>query len=187
MSPTSIDPTNIQPNPSKNDPATATLNAWETEVFNTRDRDVTGSFNVRTVLSSGGSRATFVKAGFKMRDKQKVRDFEATSGSPSSAVLFPELQDTGFDNSRFLDFFPAGYAPFPGIAPDKSRAMFDALPASRLEVDREGDAVARAFGEGDVERAEMRTKIRGNSGPFITRRTRGGFRVYDHKRQRAVI
>jgi TonB-dependent receptor len=140
VSPTSIDPTNIQPNPSANNPAVATLNAWNTEIFNTWDRDVTGSFNVRRALSTGGARATFLKAGFKVRDKKKVRDFEATSGSPASTVLFPELQDTGFDNSTFLDFFPANYAPFPGILPDKSRAMFNALPASRIVVDHEGDA-----------------------------------------------
>jgi TonB-dependent receptor len=137
-----IDPERILPNPSRNNAAAATLNAWETEVFKTRDRDVTGSFNVRVPMATGAGLASFVKAGVKVKDKNKRRDFQATTGSPVSPVLFPALQDTRFDNSRFLDFFPAGYAPFPGIDADASRAMFNALPASRITVDHEGDAAA---------------------------------------------
>jgi TonB-dependent receptor len=136
----SIDPENIQPNPSANNPANATLNVWETEAFNTRDRDLTGSFNLRTALVADGSRVAFLKIGAKIRDKQKVRDFEATAGSPEGAVPFAVLQDTSFDNATFLDFFPAGYAPFPGINASASRAMFNGLPASRVSVDHEGDA-----------------------------------------------
>ena len=140
VSASSIDPENIQPNPSKNDSATATLNAWETEIFNTQDRDITASFNVRSAILHGGASTAFLKLGAKVRDKDKHRDFELTAASPASTVLFPALQDSGFDNSKFLDYFPAGYAPFPGINADASRAMFNALPASRLEVDHEGDA-----------------------------------------------
>jgi TonB-dependent receptor len=142
VSATSIDPERILPNPSRNNAAVATLNAWETEIFKTRDRDVTGSFNVRVPMSSGEGRATFVKAGLKVKDKRKNRDFLAQTASPASPVLFPALQDTGFDNGRFMNFFPAGYAPFPGISADASRAMFNALPASRVQVDHEGDAAA---------------------------------------------
>jgi TonB-dependent receptor len=54
--------------------------------------------------------------------------------------MFPQLQDAGFDNSRFLNFFPAVYPKFPGINADASRAMFNALPSSRITVDHEADA-----------------------------------------------
>lgn len=145
VSANSIDPTNIQPNPSANNPAAARLNAWETEIFDTKDRDLTGSFNVQ--LPIGRRSASFVKFGAKVRDKQKARNFEATAGSPASAVLFPELQDQSFDNSRFLDFFPAVYPKFPGIDPVRSRTMFDALPSSRVTVDHEGDAENYDAGE----------------------------------------
>ena len=140
VSATSIDPENIQPNPSANVPANARLNVWETEIFDTVDRDVTASVNLRTSLGLSASSANFLKVGVKFRDKNKRRDFEAGSAAPTSTVLFPTLQDTAFDNDRFLDFFPAGYAPFPGINAEASRAAFNALPSSAYQIDREGDA-----------------------------------------------
>jgi TonB-dependent receptor len=140
VSASSIDPDNIQPNPSSDNPAIATLNAWETEVFDSNDRDATGSFNLRTALGSRETSAAFLKFGAKFKDKRKDNDLEVTTGSPSSTVLFPELQDTGFDNGRFMNFFTATYPKFPGIDADASRAMFNALPSSRIEVNNEADA-----------------------------------------------
>jgi TonB-dependent receptor len=140
VSPTSIDPENIQPNPSANDASKATLNSWKTEIFDTWDRDVTGAFNVRRAFLSANGRTAFLKFGAKVKSKEKDRDFTATSATPVSTVPFASLQDEGFDNSRFLDFFPAGYAPFPGINPSTSRAMFESLPSSKVTPNHEGDA-----------------------------------------------
>jgi TonB-dependent receptor len=140
VSASSIDPENIQPNPSADNPATARLNAWQTEIFDSNDRDISGSLNVRTPLRSSGRSATFLKFGAKIKDKHKDNDLAVTSGTPASTVTFPQLQDAGFDNSRFLDFLPAVYPRFPGINADASRAMFNALPSSRIEVDHEADA-----------------------------------------------
>lgn len=140
VSAASIDPENIQPNPSANNAASATLNAWETEVFKTSDRDVTASVNLRTPLTTRSRFAAFFKGGAKVRDKAKRRDFTATAATPGTTILLPELRDTGFDNERFLEFFPAGYAPFPGIDADASRSRYTAIGRSRGEVDHEGDA-----------------------------------------------
>ena len=140
VSASSIDPENIQPNPSADNPANATLNAWQTEIFDSNDRDVTGSFNVRTPLGSTDGSARFLKFGAKIKDKRKDNDLAVTSGSPVSPVPFPQLQDSGFDNDRFLNFFPAVYPKFPGIDADASRAMFNALPSSRIVADHEADA-----------------------------------------------
>jgi TonB-dependent receptor len=140
VSASSIDPENIQPNPSANNPATARLNVWETEIFNTQDRDLTGQVNVRMPLSSSASNASFLKFGAKVKRKSKKRTFEAGSASPPTTVLFPTLEDTGFDNSRFLDFFPAGYPAFPGIDAQASRDLFNSVKAGRYEIDHEGDA-----------------------------------------------
>jgi TonB-dependent receptor len=63
-----------------------------------------------------------------------------TSGAPVSTVPFAQLQDRAFDNSRFLDFTPAVYPRFPGIDAEASRALFNALPPSRIAVDHEADA-----------------------------------------------
>jgi TonB-dependent receptor len=140
VSPTSIDPKNIQPNPSRDNPSAARLDSWETEIFDTRDRDVTASANVRLPLTTSARAATFLKFGAKVKDKRKTNDLEVTEGEPLSDVPFELLRDATFDNSRFLDFFPARYPKFPGIQPDASRALFGGLPASDIEVDHEADA-----------------------------------------------
>lgn len=140
VSATSIDPENIQPNPSSDDPSKATLNAWETEIFTATDRDFTGQLNVRLPLTLGDHTQGLFKVGAKVRAKRKINDFVAQSASPASTVTFGQLQDASFDNSQFLSFFPAHYKAFPGIDADASRRMFNALPASRLEIDREGDS-----------------------------------------------
>ncbi len=140
VSATSIDPKNIQPNPSANNAANATLNSWAVEEFVTTDRDLTASFNLRAPLRTTPGLAAFVKVGAKLRDKRKDRDVTTGTVTPGQAVPFAQLQDGGFDNSRFLDFFPAGYQAFPGIDADRSRALFDSLRASRFALDREGDA-----------------------------------------------
>ena len=140
FSPDISDPENIQPNPSADVSANARLNAWETEIFDTQDRDWTGSFNLRVPMGASTDGARFLKFGAKVKDKRKTRNFEIGAASPLTTVNFPALQDTAYDNSRFLDFFPATYAKFPGINADASRAMFNALPAGRYQVDPEGDA-----------------------------------------------
>jgi TonB-dependent receptor len=140
VSPDFIDPENIQPNPSSNNPAIAELDSWETAIFDTKDRDLTGALDLRLPLRTSAQTASFLKVGFKVRDKRKTNALSVTSAEPEDDVLFPELQDTGFDNSRFLEFFPAGYDPFPGIDADRSRDMFGALPAGSEEVDHEADA-----------------------------------------------
>jgi TonB-dependent receptor len=136
----SIDPDNIQPNPSSDDASRATLNAWETEIFDTSDRDITGQANLRLPLTSGRGAVSFVKFGAKVKDKHKLRNHEATAASPASTVPFAQLQDTSFDNSRFLSFLPSHYPAFPGINADASRTLFNSLSSSRIEVDHEGDA-----------------------------------------------
>jgi hypothetical protein len=142
-----IDPDNIQPSPSSNDPSRARLNAWETERFETTDRDVTASFNLRTALGFSDNSASFLKVGAKIRGKRKKRLNEAGAAGPEGIVLFGQLQDVAFDNGRFLDFQGASYAPFPGINADASRALFDALPPDAFEVDPEGDAATYAATE----------------------------------------
>lgn len=140
FTPNISDPENIQPGYSANNAANARLNAWETEIFDTQDRDWTGSINVRTSLGSSGSSANFLKFGAKFKDKHKTRNFEAGSAGPLSTVMFPALQDTGFSNTGFLSYFNNNYDKFPGINAGASRAMFNALPAGEFEIDREGDA-----------------------------------------------
>jgi TonB-dependent receptor len=140
FSPNIANPESIKANPSVNNAAVATLNNWQSEIFDAQDRDWTGQFNIRTPLGQSAGTARFLKAGAKFKTKSKTRDFEGGALTPSSPVRFPALQDTSFDNSRFMNFFPAGYPAFPGINADASRALFNSEPRSRFTVDRTGDA-----------------------------------------------
>ncbi len=140
FTPSISDPNNIQPGYSANNAANARLNAWETELFETEDRDWTGSLNFRTPFGSSASSAKFLKAGVKIRDKRKTQQFEIGSASPAGTVLFPSLQDNSFDNAGFLSYFNNRYDKFPGIDATASRNLFNALPASAYEIDPEGDA-----------------------------------------------
>jgi TonB-dependent receptor len=142
-----VDPNDIQPNPSSINASIARLNAWETEIFSSVDRDITGSFDVNMPLSSGSGRATFFKFGAKVKGKSKTNDLLVQSASPSSPVLFPQLEDTTFKNDKFLSFFPAHYPSFPGIDAAASRAMFNSLPASAIEFDPESDSEDYAANE----------------------------------------
>ncbi|MGE3277701.1 MAG: TonB-dependent receptor [Vicinamibacterales bacterium] len=136
----SIDPENIQPNPSRTDQQNAKLNAWETEIFTATDRDVVAQANLRWPLRTGTRSTSVLKVGAKVRDKRKVVDFQAGAASPPSTVLFSQLQDASFKNDDFLSFFPARYPAFLGIDADASRAMFNGVRGSEFEVDPEGDA-----------------------------------------------
>jgi TonB-dependent receptor len=135
-----IDPLNVQPNPSSDNGLMATLDAWESKVELTKDRDVTAQLNVRLPIITSGRSTGFVKFGAKLRDKHKLQDVIETESEPASTVTLAQLQDTGFDNDRFMHWFPAGYAPFPGIDADASRHMWEALPMSEREAIREADA-----------------------------------------------
>ena len=144
VSASAIDPDNIQPNASSVNPLSATLNAQESEIFQTTDRDITASFNVRTPLPGSAGSARFIKFGAKVRDKQKERNFTAVVGRPVGTVGFAQLQNAGFSNSRFLKWLSAspGYASFftTGIDPGAARSYFNTLPAANRVADPEGDA-----------------------------------------------
>lgn len=139
-----IDPDNIQPNASSVNPLAATLNAQESEIFTTNDRDVTASFNLRMPLPGSATSARFLKFGGKVRDKRKDREFSAAVGRPVGTVPFAQLQNAGFANSKFLSWLSAspGYASMftTGINPEAARGYFNSLPAANRAVDPEGDA-----------------------------------------------
>src|SRR3546814_18676549 len=66
------------------------------------------------------------------RSKRKSNGLAVTTASPSGTVPFAQLQDTGFENGRFLSFLTT-YPKFPGINAEASRAMFNGLPAASIE------------------------------------------------------
>lgn len=140
VTPTSIDPDNIQANPLNEDPDAQVLNAWIAEPFETSDRDLTASLNVRIPIGSTGDYAGFLKAGAKVRDKRKEQAADVVEYEPDGDIPFSQLR-SDFDGTRFLRFHGAGYVLGPGgIDADRSRALWRGLPASAAEFDHESDA-----------------------------------------------
>lgn len=138
VSASSIDPDNIQANPLNEDLSRYTLKEQVYEPFLTRDREVTGSANLRMPFASSGGFTSVFKAGVKFRDKRKFREADTIIGEPASPVPFAQLQQTGFSaGNRFLG---GRYTFGPGISPSLARDYFNALPASAKNFDHESDA-----------------------------------------------
>lgn len=138
VSASSIDPDNIQANPLNEDLSKYTLHEQVYEPFLTRDREVTGSANLRMPFASSGRFSTIFKAGVKLRDKHKFREADTIVAEPTSTVPFSQLQDSGFSaGNRFLG---GRYSFGPGISPSLARDYFNALPSSAKVFDHESDA-----------------------------------------------
>lgn len=137
VTPSSIDPDNIQANPRNEDIGRYTLNEQVYQPFLTRDRDVTASANVRMPLAARPGFTGFVKTGFKVKDRRKFREADIIVGEPEDDVPFSQLQENGFNARNFMD----GRYPFgPGISPSLARTFYNNLPASAKEFDHESDA-----------------------------------------------
>ena len=137
VSPTSIDPDNVQANPLNDNLALSTLNEQVYEPFLTQDRELAVSGNLRFPLASKPGLFAFLKTGFKFKNRDKDREADAIVAEPTSTITFAEFQDRSFDPGNFLD----GLYPRPvGIAPDVARAYFNSLPDSAKEFDHESDA-----------------------------------------------
>jgi TonB-dependent receptor len=140
VSAASIDPDNIQANPLNEDIGKYTLKEQQYEPFLTRDREWTGSANLRMPLASSGNLTSFLKAGVKFKDKRKFRDDDLFVAEPSSTIPFSQFQDQGFSAGDGRPFLGGRYPFGPGISPSLARAYFDSLPASAKVLDHESDA-----------------------------------------------
>ncbi|HEY1309033.1 MAG TPA: hypothetical protein VGF24_36075 [Vicinamibacterales bacterium] len=102
---TSIDPHNVQANPTNEDIASYNFNSQLRAVNFAKDRDVVASGNARMLLSSSSSASSFLKFGMKFRDKRKGRtrtENTFTATSPTSIKLTSYVE-TGFDLRPFVD------------------------------------------------------------------------------------
>ncbi len=86
VTPTFIDPDNVQANPLNEDINAYTFQQQVRATNFAKDRDVVGTFNIRTPLRPIGGAATFLKVGAKYRDKDKGRTRnETTYGASANA------------------------------------------------------------------------------------------------------
>lgn len=102
VTPTSIDPDNIQINPLNQDISAFVFNQQIRATNFAKDRDVVGAVNVRRALGTAGSTATILKVGAKYRDKLKGRTRNEVTLTTSSRLLLTDYLDTGFTPRPFL-------------------------------------------------------------------------------------
>jgi TonB-dependent receptor len=103
VTPTSIDPDNVQANPQNEDVANSNFNSQLRAINFSKDRDVVGQANVRMPLTSSDHSTSFVKFGAKFRDKRKGRDRNENTYTTSSPLKLTSVLETGFNLPPYLD------------------------------------------------------------------------------------
>ena len=75
VTPTSIDPDNIQANPQNENLAQSTSSTQQLRATNfAKDRDIVGAANLRRAARAAAASTSFLKVGGKFRDKNKGRN-----------------------------------------------------------------------------------------------------------------
>ncbi|MES1255921.1 MAG: TonB-dependent receptor [Acidobacteriota bacterium] len=100
---TSIDPDNVQANPLNDNVNNYNFNAQLRATNFAKDRDGVGSVNVRTPLTSSPDVTSFLKFGFKYRNKRRGRDRNETNYTTTTALKMTNYLETGFDLPPYLD------------------------------------------------------------------------------------
>lgn len=100
---TSIDPDNIQVNAQNETLANYNFQQQLLAINFAKDRDVVGSFNLRTPLSSSEGTTSLVKVGLKFRDKQKGRNRNESTFTSSTQLKMSNYLETDFDLPPYLD------------------------------------------------------------------------------------
>src|SRR5262245_44956918 len=96
VTPTSIDPDNVQANPQNENLAAYNFNQQVRSTNYAGERDIVGGVNLRLLLNTTPSRTTFLKTGFKVRDKNKTRTRdEFTLTSPTTIPMSAAGIDDG--------------------------------------------------------------------------------------------
>jgi len=103
VTPTAIDPNNIQANPQNDDQNNYTLNSQLRATNFAKDRDVVGSMNLRTPLSASSDVASFLKFGFKYRNKRRGRDRNEINYTTKTALKMTDYLENGFNLRPYLD------------------------------------------------------------------------------------
>jgi len=103
VTPTSIDPNNVQANPTNDDVNNYNFLSQLRAINFAKDRDIVGSVNARLPLRSSSSSTSFFKFGLKYRDKAKGRDRNESTFTTPSTLKMTSFLETGFDLPPYLD------------------------------------------------------------------------------------
>lgn len=156
VSPSSIDPDNIQPNAANLDFGAFVLDEQLQEINYTRERDVTGQFNWRAPLATRSDQVVFFKAGAKFRHKNKLRDNDWEVFESDDDLGMAGYLDGAFSTPGFLD---GRYDPLPVLVRDM-RGMRNAV-AGDVEFDFESDATDYEASENTIAAYAMGEIYRG--------------------------
>jgi TonB-dependent receptor len=100
---TSIDPNNVQANPTNDDINNYNFLQQIRAINFANDRDVVGALNAHIPLRTSSSSTSFLKFGFKYRDKAKGRDRNENTFTTPSTLKLTSYLETGFDLPPYLD------------------------------------------------------------------------------------
>ena len=125
VTPTFIDPDNIQANPLNEDINLFILDEQVVENNFTSDRDIVGAVNVRFPLAAQGDFAGTIKAGLKYRDKRKTRDNNAVEFGSEDDLFLRDFIDPDFNITSTLD---GRYQPGPFVGPSAARELQSQFP-----------------------------------------------------------
>jgi TonB-dependent receptor len=103
VTPTSIDPDNVQANPLNENVNNYNFQQQIAATNFAKDRDVVGSLNMRMPLQASSGATSFLKVGVRFRDKRKGRDRNETNYSSSTTLKMTNYLDTGLDLRPFVD------------------------------------------------------------------------------------
>jgi TonB-dependent receptor len=100
---TSIDPDNVQANPTNDNINNYNFNAQLRATNFAKDRDAVAMLNVRTPLTASTGSTSFLKFGVKYRDKARGRDRNEINYTTASTLKLTNYLETGFNLRPFLD------------------------------------------------------------------------------------
>ena len=104
VTPTSIDPDNIQANPQNEDVNAYNFQQQIRATNYAKDRDVVAYANFRRPVHTGTSSGAFLKVGAKFRAKQKGRDRSESTYASSRPLAMINFLETGFGSlPAYLD------------------------------------------------------------------------------------
>ncbi len=137
VSPTMIDPRNIQANPQNEDFSLFELNEVTSDDNFTSDRDIAFQFNASApFVRSDSNLAGRIQFGGKFRDKNKDRNNSVLVFEPQNTVFLTDVLDSSFRVGRFLD---GRYIPGDAFVDVGTQRAFRSDPTFDVEADPEED------------------------------------------------
>jgi TonB-dependent receptor len=120
LTPTSIDPSNIQANPQNQN--LNNFNFIQNAIQDDRglELNLSGGFDI-SVPKRLGSTSNMLKFGFKIRDANRIRDVDSLTQTPRSGVTIPLLDNINGTYSPADDYLGGKYTEFQSQFPDKDK------------------------------------------------------------------